>query len=109
VVQEISSAIHYLPCFGGGLLLCSFTGISTLGVYFFARLLSLGQVVFQLPTPLSMLDYSSLFISFVGQFGFGCCSLTEEMSSVIHYLPCFREWLIAQLLSAFAAFPVFIY
>jgi hypothetical protein len=33
--QEISFAI-YLPCFGGGLLLCLFNGIFELGVYFFA-------------------------------------------------------------------------
>jgi hypothetical protein len=36
LVQEISSAIHYLTFFGGGLLLFFFTGISMLGVYFFA-------------------------------------------------------------------------
>jgi hypothetical protein len=34
LVQEISSAIHYLLYFGGGLSLCLFTGISTLGVFF---------------------------------------------------------------------------
>jgi hypothetical protein len=28
---------------------------------------------------------------------------------VIHYLPCFGEWIIACLLSVFTAFPVFIY
>jgi hypothetical protein len=36
LVQEISSAVHDLPCFGGGFSLCLFTGISTLGIYFFA-------------------------------------------------------------------------
>jgi hypothetical protein len=36
LVQAISFAIHYLPCFGGGFLLCLFTELSTLGVYFFA-------------------------------------------------------------------------
>jgi hypothetical protein len=35
-VQEISSVVHYLPCFGDGFSLCSFTRISALGVYFFA-------------------------------------------------------------------------
>jgi hypothetical protein len=45
-----------------------------------------------------------LFFSFVGQFGFGCCSLAQEMSFVILYLPCFGEWLIACLLSAFLSF-----
>jgi hypothetical protein len=51
----------------------------------------------------------TVFFSFAGQFSFGCCSLAQEMSSVVHYLPCFREWLITGPLSAFAAFPVFIY
>jgi hypothetical protein len=43
LVQEISSVIHYLPCFGGGLSLCLFTGISMLGVYFFAPLSFSGE------------------------------------------------------------------
>jgi hypothetical protein len=46
----------------------------------------------------------SLFFSFAGQFGFECCSLAQEMSSVICYLPCFREWLIIHLLSIFLPF-----
>jgi hypothetical protein len=33
----------------------------------------------------------------------------QEMSSVIHYLPCFGKWLIACLLSVFTAFLVFVY
>jgi hypothetical protein len=33
---QISSAIHYLPCFGGGLSLCLFMESSALGVKFFA-------------------------------------------------------------------------
>jgi hypothetical protein len=38
LIQEINSAIDYLPCYGGGLSLCLFTGVSMLGlgVYFFA-------------------------------------------------------------------------
>jgi hypothetical protein len=35
--------------------------------------------------------------------------LAQEMSSVIHYLPCFGEWLITHLLSVFTVFPVFVY
>jgi hypothetical protein len=50
-----------------------------------------------------------LLFSFAGQFCFGCCSLAQEMSSVILYFPCFRESLIASLLSVFTAFPVFVY
>jgi hypothetical protein len=67
-----------------------------------------------------MLDYSSLFFSFAGQFGFGCCSLAQEIVFVIHSLPCFGEWFIACLPcfgewfiaclpSALAASSVFIY
>jgi hypothetical protein len=37
-VQEISSAVHYLPWFGGGFSPCLFTGISILGVCYFAPL-----------------------------------------------------------------------
>jgi hypothetical protein len=50
-----------------------------------------------------------LIFSFVGQLKFECHSLTQEMSSVIHYLPCFREWLFTHPLSVFTAFPVFVY
>jgi hypothetical protein len=45
-----------------------------------------------------------LIFSFAGQFSFGCCSLAQEMSSVIHYLPCFGEWLITTHF-VFTAFP----
>jgi hypothetical protein len=38
-----------------------------------------------------------LFFNFAGQFDFGCCSLAQGMISVIHYLPCFGEWLITHL------------
>jgi hypothetical protein len=62
----------------------------------------------------AVLSFScSFLVSFspskVRQISFECCPLAQEISSVVHYLPCFREWLIALLLSAFAAFPVFIY
>jgi hypothetical protein len=45
-----------------------------------------------------------LFFNFVEQFDFGCYSLAQEMSFVICYLPCFREWLITRPLSAFLPF-----
>jgi hypothetical protein len=41
------------------------------------------------------------------QFSFECCPLGQEISSMIHSLPYFGEWLVAHLLSAFAAFSVF--
>jgi hypothetical protein len=62
------------------------------------------------PQPLLyVFDYTSTFFSFVGQFDFGCSSLVQDISSVIYYLLCFGWWLVAFLLSAFTAFPVFIY
>jgi hypothetical protein len=108
-VQRISSEIHYLPCFGGGLLLCLFTGISELGAYFLAPPPFSGAGCVPPAPLLSMFYYCSLFFSFSRNFSFGCCSLVQEMISVIHYLPCFGEWLIAHLLSVFTAFPVSIY
>jgi hypothetical protein len=63
-----------------------------------------------LPPPLSILDYSSLFVfQFCGVAWFWCCSLAQKISSVIHFLPCFRECLIPCLLSDFSALIVFIY
>jgi hypothetical protein len=35
-----------------------------------------------------------LFFSFVGKFGFGCCSLAQVIISVIHYLPCLGSVLL---------------
>jgi hypothetical protein len=72
--------------------------------------ISVRQVAFHQPPLLSVLYYSSLFVfQFLGQFGFGCCFLAQEMNSVIQYLSCFREWLIVCPLSVFTAFPVFVY
>jgi hypothetical protein len=49
-----------------------------------------------------------LFFNFAEPFDFGCCSLAQEMSFVVHYLPYFRQWLITGLLWAFLAFqPLF--
>jgi hypothetical protein len=53
---------------------------------------------------LSVCYDDSLFFNFVGQFDFECYSLAQKMSSVIHYLPCFREWLVACPLSVFVPF-----
>jgi hypothetical protein len=53
--QEIISIDHYFPCFGGGFLVCLFTGISRLGTYFFAPppFSVAGSVFCQiLPTPI---------------------------------------------------------
>jgi hypothetical protein len=45
-----------------------------------------------------------LFFNFVEPFDFGCCLLAQEMSFVVCYLPCFREWLISHPLLAFLPF-----
>jgi hypothetical protein len=101
-VQEISSVVHWLSCSGGGFSLCSFTRISMLGAYFFAppNFYGSGSVSHQLSHYCQcVMMVHCLFFNFVGQSDFGCCSLAQEMSSMIHYLPCFREWLITHPLS----------
>jgi hypothetical protein len=78
-----------------------------LGVYFFAfPPLSGAGSVFHQPTPLQSVCYDNLLFvfNFVWQFDFGFCLLAQEMSSVIHYLPYFGEWLVACLFSAFLPF-----
>jgi hypothetical protein len=106
-VKEISSVVHYLSCFGGGFSLCLFTGISALGAYFFA-LPPFFWGRFSVPSAPSadsmLLWFTGCFFSFVGQVDFGCCSLAQEMSSVIHYLLCFGECLVTSLLLAFLPF-----
>jgi hypothetical protein len=55
--------------------------------------LSLGQVK-HATCPLCcscLITVRCLFFIFARQFGFGCCSVAEEISSVIHYPLCFRE------------------
>jgi hypothetical protein len=103
-VQEISSVVHLLSCFGGGFSVCLFIEISGLGSYFFAPppFSGAGSVFHQHPPPLSMYYDGSLFIfNFAGQFDFLCFSLAQGMISVICYLPCFGGWLIIHLPSAF--------
>jgi hypothetical protein len=87
-----------------------FTGISVLGVYFFALPpLSLGRFsILAAPCTVHARLLACLFYRFVGQFSFGCFSLAQEISSMIHYLPGFVEWLITCPLSAFAAFSVYL-
>jgi hypothetical protein len=72
LVQEISPAINYLSCFRGAFSLYLFTGISTLGVYFFAPLLYSGSVsVFYQPPPLSMYyDFLLFVFQFCGEVQF---------------------------------------
>jgi hypothetical protein len=54
--------IHYLPWFGGGLLLCLFTGISKVEVYFFATSPFSGAGCVPPTPPLSVFYYSLLFV-----------------------------------------------
>jgi hypothetical protein len=101
-VQEISSVVYYLPALEVAFQCACLLGLPVLGGYFFAPpLFSGAHSVFHQPHLLSVCYESLLFVfSFPGQFGGGCCSLAQEMSSVICYLPCFRDWLIACLLLA---------
>jgi hypothetical protein len=87
-----------LPCFGGGFCCACLQDFHSGGsflcpsTFLWVRF----SVVSQKPPLLSVCCDCSLFVfSFVGQFGFGYCSLAQEMSSVVCYLPCFWEWLIA--------------
>jgi hypothetical protein len=100
-----------LPCFGGGFSLWLFTGISALGVYFFALLLfsGVGSVFHQLP--LLSVCYDDLL--FVFQFfqavwlcvllnGLGdefCDLLSALLLGVAYRLPAVH----------LLAFPVFVY
>jgi hypothetical protein len=46
-----------------------------------------------------------LFVfNFVELFDFGCCSLAQEMTFVVHYLPYFRQWLITHPVSVLLPF-----
>jgi hypothetical protein len=98
-VQKISSVVHQLSYFGGGFLLCLFTG----GLFLCLAPFSGTRSVFcQLaPCCQCVVMVCCLFFNFVELFDFWCCSLAQEMSFVVHYLPCFRQWLITCLLSAF--------
>jgi hypothetical protein len=97
VWKWLFSVLVYWDFCTGGLFLCP-------GPFLWGRL-SVCQ-----PSLLSVCYNSSLFVfQFCGQFDLGCCSLAQEMSSMIHYLPCFGKWLIAHSTLGFCAFPVFFY
>jgi hypothetical protein len=95
-----------LSCFGGGFSLCLFTGISVLGAYFFAPppLSQSGSVFHQ--TSLLSVYYAGLLsvFQFCGAVWLWVLLLAQKMIFVIHYLSCFREWLITYSLSAFLPF-----
>jgi hypothetical protein len=105
LVQEINSAIHYLPCFGGGLsAVFVYWDFCTVSFFLCPAPIS-GEGCVPL-TSLHFLFYYSLlfFFSFAEQFSFGCCSVAQKMSSVIYYLPWFEEWLITCPFSIFTLF-----
>jgi hypothetical protein len=100
-VQEISFIIHQLSCFGVEFLLCLFPG------GFFALLpFSEARSVIHQPAPCCqhVVMVPCLFFNFAEPFDFGCCSLAQEMSFVVCYLPYFRQWFICQPLSHFLPF-----
>jgi hypothetical protein len=83
LVQEIISVIQYLPCFRGGLLLCFLLRVECWEFVSLPHPLSLGQIQWA-TCPFHCLCFITvccLFFSFVWQFGFGCCSLPQEIIS----------------------------
>jgi hypothetical protein len=60
------------------------------------RLLSLPCSLFLGPSPCCqhVVMVFCLFFNFVEPFDFGCCSLAQEISFVVMFLPYFRQWLI---------------
>jgi hypothetical protein len=99
-VQEITSVVHQLSCFGGSFSLCLFTGglFLCLTPFFWGRV----SVLPEAPCCQRVVMVRCLFFNFAEQFDFGCCSLALEMSFVIHCLPCLREWLITYPLLPFS-------
>jgi hypothetical protein len=67
-----------------------------LGVYFFvpSPFSGAGCVPPSPSTDWVLFQFTVCF-QFCGAVSFGFCSLAQEMISVIHYLPCFGEWLIS--------------
>jgi hypothetical protein len=107
LVQQISSVIYYMPCFGGGLLLCLFTASSALSAL---PLFSGTGSVCHLPPLLSMFDCSLLFVfQFCGAVQFWMLVSGSGDHLYDPLLILLHEWLIACLFSAFTAFPVFIH
>jgi hypothetical protein len=83
-----------------------------LGACFFASLSFSGakSVIHQLaPCCQHVVMICCLFFKFAEPFDFGCCSLAQEMSFVVCYLPYFSQWLFTCPLSAFLPFQPFVY
>jgi hypothetical protein len=103
LVQEIISVIHYLPCFGGGLLLCLFTDSSVLSVYFFALPFISGAGMSPAPFAVHARLQIAVYFSVLWSLVLDAALVLRKSALVIHYLPCFGEF-IAHLLSVFTAF-----
>jgi hypothetical protein len=105
LVQEIISIIHYLPCFGGGFLLCLFTGIYGWGLFLCpVRFLRGRFSVPSAPSTVCVLWLFTVWFQFCQAVQFWMLLSGQEMISVFHYLPCFREWFIASPHSVFLPF-----
>jgi hypothetical protein len=111
LVQEISSVVHYLPCFGSGFSLCLFTGVYALGAYFSALPPFSGPgSVFHQPPLLSMCYDDALFVfQFCRAIRFWML-LTGSEHELCDPLPALL-WRVAYRLPALhlPAFPVFVY
>jgi hypothetical protein len=104
--SRISSVAHQLSCFGVGFSLCSITG----GLFLCLIPFLWGKVSDSLQVPCSqpIKMVCWLFFTFAVLFDFDCCSLAQELSFVVCYLPYFRQGLITRLLWGLLPFqPVF--
>jgi hypothetical protein len=106
-VQEISSVVYQLSY-----LEVPIHCTCLLGACFFASPPFSGarSVIRQsAPCYQNVVMVHCLFFNFAEPLDFGCCSLAQKMSFVVHYLPYFRQWLITHPLSAFLPFQPFVY
>jgi hypothetical protein len=101
-VPKISSVVHQPSFFWVGFSLCWFTG----GLFLYLNPFLWGKVRDLSAGSLLSACYAVcwLFFNFAMLFNFGCCSPAQKMTSVHHYLPYFRQWLITHLLSAHLPF-----
>jgi hypothetical protein len=64
------------------------------GLGFLPHPFSVGQGQCSVSLTLLSVCYDGSLFNFLWQFDFGCFLMAQEMSFVIHNLPCLREWLI---------------
>jgi hypothetical protein len=104
VLRFRRSSLQFTSCPTLGVAFCC---DCLLGACFFASpaFSGAGAVFCQLaPCCQCVVMVRCLLFNFGEPFDFGCCTLAQEMTFVVCYLPCFRQWLITHLLLAFLPF-----